>query len=413
MHDSSQFNIKIDFERSKGSYIYDKNSEQYYLDYFGLYSSLPLGYNHDAFKDPFFQEEASRVVATKVPNCEIISDEAQEFLNEFKNHEGMEKFDHFHFSCTGALAIEAAVKTAIDQKGSKKPVVVSLRESFHGINSYGGFLTDRFPPVHSRLNGFPDRVDWIKIFNPKIMGCGCSIDIDRQHQLDRFFGEFTQVVKKYGQENIAAIVIEPIQSTYGDNYFDDEFFLLLRKFCNQYQICLIFDEIQTGFGTTGRMWYYQHTGIIPDIVVFGKKAQVSGIMVRKNFGKIFENPIRLEVTWDGDLIDMIRCKYILRAFDQYKILDNVKQRSRQIFEGLSRVAWLRNIRATGLLIAFDFDSTEERDSFFNKIVGRKLIVNKTREKSIRLRPNLALTEKDVEKAIRILDKASDKVKIPT
>ncbi len=166
MHDSSIFNIRIDFEKSKDSYIYDKNTDSAFLDFFGLYSSVPLGYSHPIFKSLEFISEFNRVAGVKLPNCEIISDEAQGFLKEFSGHPSMRGFKYFHFCCTGALAIEAAVKIAIDQKKSAKPHVISFKESFHGINSYGGFLTDRFPPVATRLNGFPE-LGWSKIQTPK------------------------------------------------------------------------------------------------------------------------------------------------------------------------------------------------------------------------------------------------------
>ena len=105
--------------------------------------------------------------------------------------------------------------------------------------------------------------------------------------------------------------------------FTDEFFEGIRRISSNYNIPLIFDEVQTGFGATGKKWYFENLNIVPDILVFGKKTQLSGIMVNKNFGNIFEKPIRLEVTWDADLIDMVRCKYVIRAYKKYNILKNV------------------------------------------------------------------------------------------
>lgn len=406
MHDSSIFNIRIDFEKSRNSYIYDKNTKQHFLDFFGLYATLPLGYNHEIFRCQEFREEYMRIAAIKVPNCEMISDEAQEFLKAFSGHEAMAGFQHFHFCCTGALAIEAAIKIAIDQKGSAKPMVISFKESFHGINSYGGFVTDRFHPVSTRLDGFPE-IGWVKIHNPKIIYRDNTVDEDATKKgLKRFHEEFERCLSKYGKENIAALVVEPIQATYGDNYFTQEFFTTIRQLCSEHNIALIFDEIQTGLGTTGKMWYSQYLGIVPDIVAFGKKCQVSGVMVKERWAKTFQSPVRLEVTWDGHLADMIRCKYILRAYRKYNILENVALRSRQLVEGLKEIPQLKNLRFCGLFVAFDFDTEEQRNEFFKKAVERRFLCNKTRDKTIRLRPSLNISAQEIDNAFAIIKESN-------
>lgn len=406
MHDSSIFGIRLDFEKSKGSYIYDKNTRRSYLDFFGLYASSALGFNHKTFSDPEFQKEFRRIAPIKVPNCEIITDEAQSFLKEFSGHKDMRGFKYFHFCCTGALAIETAIKIALDQKGSTRAKILSFKESFHGINSYGGFTTDRFPPVSTRLSGFPKMTGWKKLNTPKIVYRNNSIDSKAtQKSLERFKKELEACVKTYGRENIAALLVEPIQATYGDSFYPKEFFRYVRSFCTKNKICLIFDEIQVGFATTGKMWYFQHTGIEPDIVTFGKKTQVSGVMVKKNFDKIFQTPVRLEVTWDGDLLDMVRCKYILRAYQKYNILKNVNERSRQLFEGLKGIPQLKNLRGQGLIIAFDFDTKEQRDNFFKKAIRNGFICNRTRTHTVRLRPNLNVNSKEVNEALDIIKKS--------
>lgn len=406
MHRSSVFKIKIDFEKSHGSYLHDKNTQADFLDFFGQYASLPLGYNHPIFKSDAFRAEYMRVAGVKVTNCEIISDEAQEFLKEFSGHSSMCPFEHFHFCCTGALAIESAIKTAIDYKGTQQPVIVSLKESFHGINSYGGFVTDRFYPVSTRLNGFPE-LGWKKVHNPKIIyqEDGGIDETTTKQGLAQFLAEFEQCIAQCGADNIAALLIEPIQATYGDNYFPREFFIMIRDLCDKYNICLIFDEVQTGFGGTGSMWYFEQTGITPDIVVFGKKVQVSGIMVQPKFGKIFDTPVRLEVTWDGTLCDMVRGKYILRTYKSQDILNNVRVRSEELIEGLGRLP-IQNLRNAGLLIAFDLKDGRLRDAFFKALINERFLCNKTRERTIRLRPQLAVSKEEVEDALTRIDRAA-------
>ncbi len=408
MHDSSIFNIRIDFEKSHDSYIFDKNTQSAFLDFFGLYSSLPLGYSHPIFKTEEFKREYMRIAGVKVPNCEIISDEAQEFLHEFSTHPSMAPFKHFHFCCTGALGIEAAIKTAIDQKGSSKPHVLSFLESFHGINGYGGFATDRFVPVRTRLEGLPD-IGWTKLETPKIHYKNNAVDEGATRiAFDRFLKSFDEALGRCGASNIAALIVEPIQATYGDSYYPKDFFKTVRRLCDEHQICLIFDEIQTGVGTTGTMWHFEQTGIVPDVVVFGKKLQVAGIMVSPCFNKIFQTPVRLEVTWDGSLCDMVRGKYVLRAYKQYNLIANAKERGLQILEGLRNIPGLLNPRGCGMFAAFDFPDQKSRDAFFTKARGLKFMCNKTRDITVRLRPNMNVSQAEVNEALRLIKISCDK-----
>lgn len=371
MYTSSIFNIKIDFEKSHDSYIYDKNTSQYFLDFLGGYSTLPLGYNHPIFQEPSYKESIARLSTVKIPNCEWITDEGLAFQEHFTEHPDMRMFQHFYFCCTGALAVEAAIKTAMEYKGNQN--IISLKNSFHGINGYGGMVSDRFPPIDNHLEGFP-KATWCQ---------------DIAYPYD-----------------VAAILVEPIQSTYGDNYLGRGNLQGLRDVCIERDIILIFDEIQTGFGTTGKMWYFQHLGIEPDIVCFGKKSQVSGIMVKEKFGKIFKSPLKLDVTWDGDLIDMVRCSYILKAYEKYNLLDNARTRGEQFINGLKGMPQLKNVRGIGCMAAFDFNTHAEQESFAHKAFGNGLLFNKTRDKTIRFRPNLNASSAEIQTALDIIRNVS-------
>lgn len=400
MNRSSVFNIKIDFEKSFGSYLFDKTSNREYLDFFGMYSSVPLGYNHPVFSSQQFQEELLRIANVKITNCEILSDESAEFHQEFSNYAGKSRFEYFHYCCTGALAIEAAIKTAMDYKQSHK--VISFRDSFHGINSFGGWVTSRVAPVNNRLDGFPNGFGW-EMSNPVIT----YEEGIPQNNLGHIKVILTVIEHILKTETTAAILIEPIQSTSGDKYFSPEFFRGLRSLSDEYDVPLIFDEIQTGFGSSGKLWYFEHLDIEPDIIAFGKKAQVSGIMVKKKFAKIFDTPIRLEVTWDGTLIDMVRCKYILRTYQQEEILHDVNEMGKLLLNGLATMKHLRNIRGIGLLIAFDFDTKEKRDKFFDGLYNKGMLCNPTCKQTIRFRPNLNISLDEVHHALEIIKRVDN------
>jgi L-lysine 6-transaminase len=394
MHRSSMFGIKADLAKSRGAYLYDVNRQEFVLDLFTMFSALPLGYNHPVFDDESFKQEILEAASVKVTNCEIATEAGDQFAADFAAHPSMSAFKYFHFSCTGALAIEAAIKTAIDYKHARKPRVVTFKESFHGINSYGGFLTDRFGSVNDRLQGMPAHYWGEPLDNPVIRyrdGQGVADRAVRERVLAQISEQFAA-----DRQNVCAVLVEPIQCTAGDQYFDNAFLQALRVLCTDFDVPLIFDEVQTGFGGTGSMWYFEQCGVTPDIVAFGKKAQTSGIMVQEKFGTIFDRPVRLEVTWDGDILDMIRCRYVLRAYSRYNILENARRLGSKIREALQAMPVIRNVRQAGLLIAFDFEDSGARNEYAAELRQLQTIVNRTQRYTVRWRPNLAFTENDVE-----------------
>lgn len=364
----SVWDILIDFEKSHGSYVFDKNTNKKYLDFFGMFSSLPLGYNHEVFDEEFYNE-LKKISSVKVTNCEFHTDTYKQFCNKFHEFAGVGLYENFHFTCTGALAVECGCKLAMDY--TKKERIISMKNSYHGVHSYGNFTTSKFYPVNKRLEGYPN-FNWSKISNLSELDCQIS------------------------KGDVAGILVEPIQATFGDHHVDPSFLREISKVAKENDIPLIFDEIQTGFGTTGKPWYFQHIGIEPDIVVFGKKSQVSGIMSTNKY-PLESN--RLCVTFDGDIIDMLRTTYIVKAYQEYGLLDNATKQGKRLVEELSSLSGLQNVRGVGLMIAFDMESKTIRDDFVDKLKSNGMICNPTGEKSVRLRPNLAVTDDDIQQCI--------------
>ena len=380
---NSKFNIKIDFEKSHDSYLYDKNTDKQYLDFFGMYASLPLGYNHKIFDTTQYKEEMLRLSKWKVNNCEFVSDETIEFDNVFSRYAGKGAYKHFHYSCTGALAVEAAIKACMEYKKHLEPQIISFHNSFHGINSYGGFITSRFYPATTKLDGIPEP------YSTKL-----NMNLE-------------EVYEELMKGRTTCIIVEPIQCSAGDLHHDRIFFVGLKELGKLFKVPIIHDEIQIGFGTTGHLWHYEHLKVEPDIVVFGKKTQLSGIMVKEEFGQIFDKQkcTKLEVTWDADVLDMVRCKYIIQAYEKYDILKNVIEQSDLLLSGLSQIRQIQNLRNCGLIIGFDMSTQTERDMLVRKLYTHGLICNRTGERSIRLRPNLNLSAPEVDMALEIFNRS--------
>lgn len=397
MHRKSAYHITLDLARSHGAWLYDQGRQAFLLDLFGLYASLPLGYRHPIFEEPAFREEILAAASVKIPNNEMATEAGERFLEAFSRHPAMRPFTGFHFTCTGALAVEAALKAARDYRGSTRPRLLAFKESFHGINGYGGLVTDRFGSVRTRLDGFPgpysERLD-----NPVIRYRDGAPVADAALRA-RVLAQVADALRGDTARDIVAVLVEPIQCTAGDQVFDPEFLRGLRGLCTQHDVPLIFDEVQTGFGGTGSLWYFEQLGVVPDLVAFGKKTQVSGIMVREPFGTIFRTPVRLEVTWDGDLLDMIRCRFILEAYRRFQILEHVRALGPVLAQGLRALPGVRHVRQVGLLIAFDFDTRGERDAYVRRLLEARAIVLSTQERTVRWRPHLALTAAEAQAAL--------------
>ena len=385
---NSKFNIDVNFCKSKGSYLFDNRTQKKYLDFFGMYASLPLGYNHKIFQSDQFKDEISSVAPFKINNCEFTSNETMSFDQEFQQFAGDNYYTNFHYTCTGALAVESAIKVCIHRSGYRRPNVLSFRNSFHGINSFGAFITDHFWPVNKKLAGLPQD------FSTKI---DCSLEKVEECLKNTF---------------VTCVLVEPIQCSAGDIHHKKEFFHGLRSLCDKYNVPLVFDEIQVGFGGTGKLWFYQHLGVMPDIVVFGKKTQLSGIMVSERCSDIFakDQITRLEVTWDGDVIDMIRCKYIMKAYKKYNILQNAHEKGQFLISNLKNISGLLSVRGSGLIVAFSLRDRLARDALVKGMYRNGLICNPTGDRSVRLRPNLAISKDELEVAINIINKTCGEIK---
>ena len=233
------------------------------------------------------------------------------------------------------------------------------------------------------------------------------VNFPKNNWLHLNLNEINKYLEDFSDE-IAAVIIEPIQCTAGDIYLDAKVLKEIERLCKTKNICFICDEIQTGFGVTGDYWYSDRIGLNPDILIFGKKSQIFGIVSNNNFSEAINSPFRkLEVTFDGDLIDAIRSKYIIKAINKFNLLSKVKDNSKIFAESLSNL--FLNYRSCGHLIAFDFETKKKRDSFFKKAFENLLLINPTGEKSVRLRPNLSISDDELNKSIEILSKISKNI----
>jgi L-lysine 6-transaminase len=211
--------------------------------------------------------------------------------------------------------------------------------------------------------------------------------------------------------DIAAIIIEPIQGEGGDNHFRGEFLHALRRVCDEHDILLIFDEVQCGMGMTGRNWCCQHFDVLPDLLVFGKKAQVCGVMAGPRLDEVkdncFRQPSRISSTWGGNFTDYVRSTHYLRIIAEERLVENARVQGDVFLAGLHDLARkysaVSAVRGRGLMLAFDLPNTALRDAFWKGAYELGLLVVRCGERSIRLRPVLDVKDDIIQAAFCIMD----------
>ncbi len=329
-------------------------------------------------------------------------------------------FKHLFLIEGGAPAVENALKTAFDwkyRKNLEKGIVkvpyktISFKEAFHGRTGYALSVTQT-PDVTKTLY-FPRFPNWI-VDTPKLkFPLTDWTDVWKKEQ--KIFSTIERILELEG-DIIASIIIEPIQGEGGDNHFRAEFLQGLRRIVDAYDVLLIFDEIQTGFGTTGKWWCFQYFGVEPDIIVFGKKSHVCGILCTNRIDEVEDNVFklssRINSTFGGNIVDIVRCTKAIEIIHNEKLLTNARVMGNHFLDELKceshniPPSLMNNTRGRGLMIAFDLPNKSIRDEFLNKLFSQKVIALGCGTRSIRFRPPLTVSKEEIEIAMRAIRKVS-------
>jgi len=410
------FDLVIDLKRSQGSYVFDSRYNKRYLDFFTFFASGSVGLNHPKLTTPEFLEKLGTVAVNKVSNSDAYTVEMAEFVETFARIAQPEYLPYAFFVDGGALAVENALKTAFDWKVRKNFVkgyteergrqVIHFRRAFHGRSGYTLSLTNTDP---TKTNYFP-KFRWPRIHNPVI---DFPLNKENLAHVQKAESVALQQIKQAiinNPDDIAAIIIEPIQCEGGDNHFRKEFFVQLRTICDESDILLIFDEVQTGMGITGRMWAHEYF-VKPDIMSFGKKTQICGIACSKRIDDVLENvfhkPSRINSTFGGNLVDMVRFQRILEIIHEEKLVENAFNVGGHLLTKLEEMQkefpdLVSNARGRGLLCAVDLDEAQSRDQLRSKAYEEGLILIGCGDRSIRFRPPLNVTKNELDDGLHII-----------
>src|SRR5882672_11108964 len=418
------FKIVVDLDKSRGSYLYNAVDDHRLIDFYGFFGSMPVGFNHPHFDEPEVRRDLSRAAKVKIANSDIYSDGFAEFVATFERVVGLPPLERYLFIEGGALAVENTLKAAMDWKvrkniaagrGERGTDILHFKHAFHGRSGYTMSLTNTDPRKTDYFAKFP----WPRVMTPCI---DFSLPEARRKENviereKRAEAEILQIIAHSGVD-IAAIIIEPIQGEGGDNHFRPEWFRTLRRICDENDILLIFDEVQCGLGLTGRTWCCEHFGVLPDLLCFGKKTQVCGVMAGPRLDEVPENvfrmPGRINSTWGGNLTDMVRSTHYLRIIDQENLVENAREMGRFFVEELRRLAasepLISGVRGRGLMIAFDLPDPDAREEFHRGLFERGLLTIRCGERSIRVRPVLDITEDVIQTALELIHEQCRRMK---
>jgi len=369
--------------------------------------------------DPEFQRRLLKAALNNPANSDIYTVEMAQFVATFERVAMPPQFKHLFFVQGGTLAVENALKAAMDwkvrlnfQKGlnqEKGKKVLHFKEAFHGRGGYTTSLTNTADPNKYKYFALFDK--WPRVSNPKIRfpleGENLAQAIRDEEQS---ISEILHHLETDG-DDICCILLEPVQGEGGDNHFRPEFWQKLRQIADKYDILLIADEVQSGMGLTGKFWAHQYYNVVPDIIVFGKKSQVCGFMATDRVDRVKENvfvvPSRINSTWGGNLVDMVRSRQFLEIIEEDNLVENATKVGAyllQQLQGLQREFphLINNVRGKGLLCSFDTSTPEVASKLKAFAYDNNMLIISCGTQTIRFRPVLDVQKDHFEVAIRIL-----------
>jgi L-lysine 6-transaminase len=412
--------IVLDLAKSHGSRLVDARDSAEYLDFYTFFGSSPLGLNPAGLADdPATMAELAEAAVNKPANSDLATVHLAEFVTTFARVLGDPKLPHLFFVEGGALAVENALKCAFDWKSRHNEAagrspelgtrVLHLRHAFHGRSGYTLSLTNTDPV---KVDRFP-KFDWPRVSSP---AARFPLDLYRAEVEAAEAAALAEVQAAFDDfpHDIACFVAEPIQCEGGDRHLRSEFLLAVQRLCHRHDALFVLDEVQTGAGATGTPWCYQQLGLAPDVVAFGKKVQLGGIMaggrVLEVDENVFRTPGRINSTWGGNLTDMVRSRRLLQLVEETGAIANAGTVGRHLLGRLEEIAadWpllASNARGRGFIAAIDLATRELRDESLTRLrEDEHVLALACGERSLRVRPALSMTADEVDSGCDALNR---------
>jgi acetylornithine/N-succinyldiaminopimelate aminotransferase len=369
----------VALESGKGCYVTDTDGKRY-LDFAAGIAVASLGHAHEVMVKAICAQAEKLIVAPPSYTTRPKVDCARIIIEN-------SCFDQVFFTNSGTEAIEACLKTARkwahDNKGASCTEIISFRKSFHGRSYGAASLTEK---RHTQ-----------PYFGPYLPGI--------------HFADFNDIesVKKLVNANTAAVFIEPVQGEGGINPATPAFMQALAKLCDENKIRLVFDEIQTGWGRTGKLFAYQHMGVEPDIIAFAKGMgggmPIGAMAAKKPYSQVLTVGSHGS-TYAGNPLATAVSAAVMSEIVKPGFIERVQKTSARLISRLEEIQRSSNkisaIRGLGLLIGVD--TTVDIKKLLRGLQGNGLLATQAGDATLRLTPPLIVSDAEVDEATNILEK---------
>ena len=363
--------IDIEPVRGEGCYVYDRNGNQY-LDLYGGHAVISIGHSHPHY----VRQITEQLQKIAFYSNSVVIPQQQQLADILGSISGCD--DYRLFLCnSGTEANENAIKLASFRNGRKK--VLSFGKAFHGRTHGAAVVTD----------------------NPSI----CAPVNNRDHVVYVPLNDIDAVTAALAKGDVCAVIIEGIQGLAGINCPDTDFLKALRVVCDQYDTELILDEIQSGYGRTGRFFAFQYAGIRPDIITtakgMGNGFPVAGVLIHPKYEARYG---MLGTTFGGGYMACVASVAVLEVMAQEALIENALKTGNYLMEQLKTIPQIKEVRGRGLMIGMEF--SEPIATLRNKLIHEhRIFTGASSDKNVlRLLPPLTLKPEQADVFVGCLKK---------
>jgi len=363
-------------EKAKGCYVYDNNGKKY-LDLYGGHGVISIGHSHQQYVSAICDQVGKMgFYSNSIKNPLQVS-----FADKLGAVSGCDAYNLFLCN-SGAEANENALKMASFETGKSK--VIAFEKAFHGRTSAAVAATDN-KKINAPINSQQEVV---------------FLPLNDKELLE----------KELRNNDVAAVIIEGIQGVGGLNQGSTPFFKDLEKLCKQYGAMLILDEIQSGYGRSGKFFSFQHHGIQPDIISMAKGMgngfPIGGILISNNIKASYG---LLGTTFGGNHLACAAGHAVLNVIDEESLMENVNSVSSHFLERIKEVDGIISIKGRGLMLGvlFDFPVAEMRKAL---IFDEGIFTGGSADPNLlRILPPLSVTKEEIDSFVEALKRVMTKI----
>jgi L-lysine 6-transaminase len=407
----------LDLEGCQGMWLTTVDGQRLF-DWAGYFGSKLIGHNHPGLYEPSYVTRLVRAANNKVANPDFLTKECLDYYRMlYRLAPELMRSDQLEVYAvnSGAEAVENMMKYLIakfNQKRSSQGKNISNRRflyfdhAFHGRTVFALNITQTVDPVATK-----DFHGLSQSGNIKLPFPAYDSELSDEENAEQAKAALTQIqtILSLMADEIVGIVVEPIQGAGGHRVALPEFFRGLSELCHQYDVYLAFDEVQTGLGATGKMWAIDHFNLPypPMAVATGKKFGNGVLFMRESLEDIGV----LDSTWGGSLADMVRVVREIEIVEEEDLVAKAATKGDQLSNGLKMLVerhrpLLRNVRGFGLYQGVSLPTPELKGKLITTALeNHDLLLLGAGKRSIRTRPNLSVTEDEVDRFIDLLDLA--------